>query len=178
LVRLDTITLQPFSARLLDPFICGGGRHRFQPAEEFLRLLEAKGRTNYLDATRQFIGEYSQRGVLIIISDFLDDQDCLHPLQYLADFGHELNLIQVWGDEDRVPAGDGEMELVDVETGSVLKLGLSDETRREYTSAFDVYAGEIRRLAQRNGGRYAGLPSSTSLEESIFGALVRTQGVA
>jgi uncharacterized protein (DUF58 family) len=178
LVRLDTIMLQPFSTRLLDPFICGGGRHRFQPAEEFLRLLEPKGRTNYQDAVRQFIGEYSQRGLLIVISDFLDDQDCLRPLQYLADFGHELNLIQVWGDEDRIPAGEGEMELVDSETGDVLKLGLSNETRREYTSAFDAYSGEIRRLAQRNGGRYAGLPSSASLEESIFGALVRTQGVA
>ncbi|HXR77876.1 MAG TPA: DUF58 domain-containing protein [Bryobacteraceae bacterium] len=178
LVRLDTITLQPFSTKLLDPFLCGGGRHRFQPAEEFLRLLEPKGRTKYLDAVRQFIGEYSQRGLLIVISDFLDDGDCLHPLQYLADFGHELYLIQVWGDEDRVPAGDGEMELVDAETGDVLKLGLSNDTRSEYTNAFDAYAGEIRRLALRNGGRYAGLPSSASLEESIFGALVRTQGVA
>lgn len=178
LVRLDTITLQPFSTKLLDPFVCGGGRHRFQPAEEFLRLLEPKGRTKYQDAVRQFISEYSQRGLLIIISDFLDDQDCLHPLQYLADFGHELYLIQVWGDEDRVPDGEGEMELVDAETGDVLKLGLSNETRREYTNAFDLYAGEIRRLAQRNGGRYVGLPSSASLEESVFGALVRTQGVA
>ena len=99
-------------------------------------------------------------------------------MQYLADFGHELYLIQVWGDEDRVPAGEGEMELVDAETGDVLKLGLSNETRREYTNAFDLYADEIRRLAQRNGGRYVSLPSSASLEESVFGALVRTQGVA
>jgi hypothetical protein len=70
------------------------------------------------------------------------------------------------------------MELVDAETGDVLKLGLSNETRREYTNAFDLYADEIRRLAQRNGGRYVSLPSSASLEESVFGALVRTQGVA
>ena len=26
-----------FATKLLDPFVCGGGRHRFQPAEEFLR---------------------------------------------------------------------------------------------------------------------------------------------
>jgi uncharacterized protein (DUF58 family) len=47
LVRLDSILLQPFSARLLDPFLCSGGRHRFQPAENYLRALKPEGKTNY-----------------------------------------------------------------------------------------------------------------------------------
>ena len=99
-----------------------------------------------------------------MISDFLDDQGCERPLQYLADFGHELMLMQVWAEEDRTPPEKANWSLGRSETGDVLKLGLSNETRREYTSAFDAYSGEIRRLAQRNGGRYAGLPSSASLE--------------
>src|ERR1700733_4212056 len=49
LVRLDSIVLQPFSARLLDPFMASGGRHRFQPAENFLRGLSPSGKTNYLE---------------------------------------------------------------------------------------------------------------------------------
>jgi uncharacterized protein (DUF58 family) len=177
LVRLDTITLQPFSERLLDPFICGGGRHRFQPAEQFLRLLEPNGKTSFHASVRQFIGEYRQRGLLMIISDFLEDEDCLHPLQYLADFGHELLLIQIWSDEDRVPAGNGEMELIDAETGDVVIVGLNDDARGEYTAGFDRYSEQIRKLAQRNGGRYVGIPASIPLEEAVFGSLVRSQGV-
>ena len=38
-------------------------------------------------------------------------QGCEKPLQYLADFGHELMLIQVWADEDRTPPWEGELEL-------------------------------------------------------------------
>jgi len=178
LVRLDTITLQPFSAKLIDPFLCGGGRHRFQPAGEFLGRLKASGSTNYHAAVRQFITEYPQRGLLVIISDFLDDQDCLHPLQYLADFGHELLLIQVWGEEDRTPSGQGEMELTDAETGHVLRLGLDEASRVQYTERFDSYAEEIRRLALRNAGRYVGLCTTLSIEECIFGSLVRAEGVA
>ncbi len=55
---------------------------------------------------------YPQRGLLIVISDFLDDEGCERALQYLADFGHELLLVQVWSDEDRTPPWNGELELV------------------------------------------------------------------
>ena len=175
--RLDTITLQPFSGKLIDPFRCGGGRHRFQPASDFLARLKPGGSTNFVAAVRQFISEYPQRGLLVVISDFLDDQDCMHPLQYLADFGHELLLIHVWTEEDRRPTGEGEMELTDAETGQVLHLGLDDNSRREYTERFDNYAEEIRRLALRNAGRYVGLSTSLSIEECIFGSLVRAEGV-
>jgi hypothetical protein len=42
---------------------------------------------------------------------------CRKPLQYLADYGHELLLIQLWADEDRDPPWEGELDLVDAETG-------------------------------------------------------------
>ena len=62
----------------------------------YLTGLEASGKTDYLEVTREFIGSYQQRGLLIIVSDFLDDTGCEKPLQYLADYGHELMLLQVW----------------------------------------------------------------------------------
>src|SRR5918911_858481 len=36
LVRLDTICILPFRDTLLDGHICSGGRHKFQPAAQFL----------------------------------------------------------------------------------------------------------------------------------------------
>ncbi|MBV8551707.1 MAG: DUF58 domain-containing protein [Acidobacteriaceae bacterium] len=177
LVRLDSILLQPFSARLLDPFLCSGGRHRFQPAETYLRSLGAGGRTNYLDTVREYLSTYPQRGLTIIISDFLDDADCCRALQYLADFGHELLLIQVWGTEDREPSCDGEIEFIDAESGAREKIIVDRQARGAYTDAFDEYAADIRKLAMRNGGRYAGLATSTPVEEAIFGPLMIIEGV-
>ena len=96
LVRLDTICIQPFGDHLGDAFLCGGGRHRFIPAVNFLEDLKPSGRTNYFQIAREFISTYPQRGLLMIISDFLDDTGCERPLQYMSDFGHELVLVQVW----------------------------------------------------------------------------------
>jgi len=172
LVRLDSLLLQPFSARLADPFLSSGGRHRFQPAEIYLRELKAGGKTSYLETARQFLSEYPQRGLVIVISDFLDDGDCFHPLQYIADFGHELFLVQLWSQEDREPAGDGELELIDAESAARVKLNVDEEARRAYTRAFDAHAAELRKLALRNGGRYAGFPTAVPLEDAIFGPLM------
>src|SRR5438105_2558716 len=111
LVRLDTICIQPFRETLADSFQCSGGRHRFVPAVNFLTNLQADGHTSYLQVAREFVSNYPQRGLVVVISDFLDNEDAEKPLQYLAEFGHELLLIHLWAPEDREPPWDGELEL-------------------------------------------------------------------
>jgi uncharacterized protein (DUF58 family) len=174
LVRLDSMCLQPFSNRLHDAFVASGGRHRFQPAANFLSGLPTGGKTDFLASARQFISEYPQRGLLLVLSDFLDEADCEKPLQYLADFGHELVLVQIWSDEDREPPWEGELDLEDAETGQHMELAFDAGTRARYTADFDRYADQLERVALRNDGRYVGLSTSVPLEQAIFGSLIRS----
>ena len=110
---------------------------------------------------REFICTYSQRGLVIIISDFLDDNGCERALQYLSDFGHELMLLQIWADEDRDAA-------VDRRTGTARRRNrrrasswISTTMRAQrYTRAFDEYCARSQTLALRSGGRYAGISTS------------------
>lgn len=178
LVRLDTIALRPFSARLGEGMQCGGGRHRFSPVMEYLSALKTEGRTDYLEVVRQFISTHQQRGLLVIISDFLDDAGCEKPLQYLADFGHELLLVQVWSDEDRKPPWLGELDLVDAETEARLQLQFDEAARQSYTRAFDSYADSLQQFALRNGGRYVGVSTGMPLEDVVFSSLVRSRVIA
>jgi uncharacterized protein (DUF58 family) len=173
LVRLDSICLQPFSEKLFDSFTASGGRHRFQPAMNFLAAQEPSGKTNFFESARQFVAKYPQRGLLVVISDFLDDADCEKPLQHLADFGHELILLQIWSEQDREPPWEGELELEDAETGRRVELAFDPDARSQYIAAFDQYAEHVRRVALRNNGRYLGLPASVPIEQAIFGSLLR-----
>ncbi len=177
MVNLDSIVIQPFAAKLPDPMHCSGGRHKFAPAVEYLENLAPEGRTDYFGVVRQFISAYSQRGLLVIISDFLDDVDCERPLQYLADYGHELMLIQLWAEEDRTPPWEGDLDLADAETGVRLRIEFDSSAREQFTAAFEEYARRLRRLALRNGGRYAGLSTAIPVEEAIFGALARAGAI-
>jgi uncharacterized protein (DUF58 family) len=178
LVRLDTIAIQPFGQRLGEGILCGGGRHRFSPVMDYLSELRSTGATDYHEVVREFISTYPQRGLLILISDFLDDTGCEKPLQYLADFGHELLLVQVWSEEDRSPPWLGELELVDAETSAHLKIQVDEAAREAYTTAFDRYANDLQQLAARNNGRYVGVSTGMPIEDIIFGSLVRARGIA
>jgi uncharacterized protein (DUF58 family) len=177
LVRLDSICLQPFSDKLADAFIASGGRHRMQPAANFLQKITPGGKTNFLECAREFVSTYPQRGLVIVISDFLDDEDCEKPLQFLSDFGHELILIQIWATEDREPPWNGELELEDAETGQHIELAFDSDARSMYTASFDEYSQALRRVALRNNGRYVGLPTNVPVDEAIFGPLVRSGAV-
>jgi len=177
LVRLDSIYLQPFAEKLGDPLRLGGGRQRFQPVANYLQALKPGGSTRFFDITRDFISRYPQRGLVIVISDFLDDAGCEKPLQYLTDFGHEMILIHVWADEDREPPWDGELDLEDAESGTRVQLAFDDAARASYVAAFDEFALELRNVALRNGGRYVGLSTSIPIEEAIFGPMVRAGAV-
>lgn len=178
LVRLDTIEIHGFTNHLSQRIFCSGGRHRFSGVANSLMALEPGGPTDYLAMVREFIGSYSQRGLVIVISDFLDDSGCERALQYLTDFGHELMLLQIWADEDRTPPWVGELELRDAETGAGLKLDFDEAARERYTRAFDEYCAGIQTMAIRSNGRYAGIATSQSLESVIFGDLIRVRGIA
>lgn len=177
LVRLDTICIQPFAGSLGDSFLSGGGRHRFIPAVNFLQQLKPSGATNFFESARQFITKYPQRGLLIIISDFLDDTDCERPLQFLADFGHELVLLHLWDQEDRDPPWEGQLDLTDAENGNMLEIGFDAAARENYTQAFDEFARNIQRIGLRNSGRYVGLSTATAIEEAVFGPIARTGAI-
>jgi uncharacterized protein (DUF58 family) len=178
LVRLDTIEIHGFTNRLSQRIFSSGGRHRFAGVADSLMALEPGGATDYLAVVREFIGSYPQRGLVIVISDFLDDNGCERALQYLTDFGHELMLLQIWADEDRTPPWVGELELRDAETGAGVKLDFDEAARQRYTVAFDEYCAGIQTMAIRSNGRYAGIATSQSLESVIFGDLIRVRGIA
>jgi uncharacterized protein (DUF58 family) len=175
LVNLDAISVIPFSNRLGERLVSSGGRHRFSPVVAFLENLESAGMTDFFQVSRSFASDYLQRGLLVVISDFLDDADCCRALQYLADFGHELLLVQVYAEEDREPPYEGELDIEDAETGGRLQLSFDQAARREYTNAFDLYSDSLQRVAERNGGRFVRISSGMPLEQAIFGPIVHNR---
>jgi uncharacterized protein (DUF58 family) len=176
-LRLETIALLPFSDRIHEDFVVGGGRHRFAPAVEFLAAQKPAGASVASRAVKQFADRYLQRGLLVVVSDFFDEEDVLPLWQSLSMLGHELFLIHLFAEEDRTPPWKGLLEIEDAETGRTREIQFDDTARTEYAQAFDNYADALEKMALRNGGRYAGVSTATPLDEALFSTLSQMQEI-
>ena len=91
-----------------------------------------------------------------------------------------VHSLQIWilpDKEDREPSWEGQLDLMDAETGSTLEIGFDETARKNYTSAFDEFAKSIQRIGLRNSGRYIGLSTTNAIEEAIFGPLARSGAI-
>jgi uncharacterized protein (DUF58 family) len=178
MVRLDMIRVLPFSGGLQQGIACGGGRTRFAPLSDFLANLNCDGKSDFRALARQFADQHPQRGLVIIVSDFLDDLGCDESLRNLALHGNELSLIHVWADEDRTPRLRGQIDFRDAETDAQIRLNVDEAICQRYTEAFDRFAFQIRTLAAKHQGKYAGIPTSTPIEDAVFGPLLQSRAVS
>ena len=174
LVRLESIVIQPFSDVMSENFRSEGGRHRFAGASQFIGGLSTGGRSDFAAAARQFLQAAPSSGFTIILSDFLSDGNEQRALQYLADHGQELMLIHLAGPEDAAPFDQGEFELVDAESGEVLRMSVDRPVIDDYVAAFEQHAHDVEYAALRNGGRYTRLTTDVDLDDALYGALMFT----
>ena len=178
LVRLETVRVVPFASGLGDEFRAQGGRHRFAQVSSFLSALETGGTSDFGLAVRRYCERSGVPGLVVVLSDFLDESDCPAALERLAGEGHELQLVHVGAPEDRTPPWRGELELFEAESGRLRRVQADEETARLHAEAYDEYCAGIERAALRHEGRYLHLETDRTLEDSLFGSLLGAGAVS
>src|SRR5580704_3724064 len=73
LLHLDTTAVVPFGNRLNKPLIVSGGRDRLWPVLEFLGEQSCEGGTYLFGSVKEFMGTFTSRGIVVLISDFFDE---------------------------------------------------------------------------------------------------------
>jgi uncharacterized protein (DUF58 family) len=178
LLHLDTVAIVPFAQRLQKPMVISGGRDRFWPVLQFLNGLKCEGGTDLLSTAKEFMGNFSGHGIVILISDFFDEHGCEQAVVMLRSAGHDFILVQVHSAEEQRPATGGEMILEDAETGARRTVACSRANTDLYERSFLEFSSRVQRLAQRNGGRYARAATHIPYQEFVLQSLRSGQVLA
>lgn len=171
LLRLDTAVILPFGERLGKPLVVSGGRNHFWPVLEYLNTLSCEGGTRIVESVKQFLERFPTPGMVIVISDFLDEPGCTRAVEMLRSGGHDFVLLQVHSAEEQCPTSYGELILEDAETGEERLVECSAESAGLHEQAFLKSADRLERLALRYGGRYARAVTNVSFQDFVFRAL-------
>lgn len=171
LLRLDTTVVVPFAEQLGKPLVASGGRDRLWPVLRFLGGLSTSGGTDLYRAVKEFLVSFVTPGIVILISDFLDEEGCERAAERLRSEGHDFVLVQVNSPEEQRPSAYGQLLLEEAETGEQRIVDSSPQSAAAYEREFLEFCGRIQRLALRNGGRYARAVTNLPYQDFVLRSL-------
>ncbi|MCU0685032.1 MAG: DUF58 domain-containing protein [Polyangiaceae bacterium] len=124
-----------------------------------LGALEASGAGGLASAIDLGLRQAARPGWLVVLSDFFDPGTVTAALGRARAAGHVLGLVQVVAPEEIAPTFEGDLCLVDAETGQSVELSADADALNAYMRRFEALSASLEAFAKRHGATYLRLRS-------------------
>ncbi|MBE0636351.1 DUF58 domain-containing protein [Candidatus Bipolaricaulota bacterium] len=171
----DRVGIYSFSNRILTPVSPRHGMSQMNRILTYLADVEPTGETSINDAIEQFLQMTRESGLVVLVSDFLSQQDCQQGLNRLLHRGDEVVAIQVLDQEELTPTSSGKTRFVEVETGRNVTLAVGQQTLQEYETRLAQYQRELADVMHRRSILHFVVPTTRSLS-ALFHEEFRARG--
>ncbi len=134
--------------------------------------LEPEGKVGLAAGLRAFAASRARAGLCIVLSDGLDP-DAPEALRSLAARGHELAFVQLASPLDLRPDLEGDLRLIDAESGQAVEITANSSTLQEYHARFQEHRRRLEAETLKGGGRYALADTSAPPSDLLRDIFVR-----
>ena len=176
LLNHDRVNVSAFAEGLREMLPTRRGKNQAPQLFRFLQTIKPAGRTRMHAALRRYFSVPRTRGLVIVVSDFLDPEGIEESLAVLRRFRHDVALLHVIAPEERDPQLPEEVVLVDAEEGTATEAQVSDALLAAYRTAFEQHARDIEAYCRKYGWGYARALTDSPFEELVLKGL-RQEGV-
>lgn len=152
------------------------GHAQTWPVFRFLQGLTPGGRTDLQSALRSHFGGRRPRGLVILLSDFLDEGGFAPAASFLRQFRHEVFAMHVLAPQEVKPHLPDEVVLVDAESGAADTVHVTPALLDAYGEAQDEHGREIESVCRSAGWTYLRARTDAPFEELML-QLLRAEGV-
>ncbi len=154
LVNLDRVVVHAFADRLTHVSPGLRGRRSLWRLFDFLEKLQPAGPGDLARALKEFTLRTSGKGIVLMLSDFMDKSGCEAALRYLAARPMDVYAIQVLSQEEIDPQVEGDLKLLDAEDGDVAEVTASGPLLRRYRENLEAYRAALHQFCTRRGIAY------------------------
>jgi len=168
LANLDRVGLHSFDRSISLSRAPEKGRQVYLSILEFLIGLETNGETDLNSSLIEFAASAKQKGIVIILSDLLDQSGFEEGIKSLLQNKYEIIVIQVLDREERFPKLKGYLKLKDLETSVEKNLTLNSELLDRFQKKMDDYLADIRGFCLESGVEYFLTDTSISFEDFLL----------
>jgi uncharacterized protein (DUF58 family) len=149
----------------------GSGRV-FRLLSNLSAIQPADGPTDLVAAARHAAAQLHGRGVVVLMSDLLDPA-ADRVIRELAATRSELIILHILSPDELDPQLEGDLRLVDTETGNGVDITADLATLDAYRSRLKAWKESFADLAARRRASYVDLSSDVPLNDLIFAELRR-----
>ena len=135
-----------------------------------------EGPTDLLASARHAGAQLSGRGIVVLISDLLDPSS-ERVLRELAATGSELIVLHVLSPDELDPQLEGDLKLVDSESGERIDVTVDLATIDDYKARLAAWQDGLADLATKRRASYVPLSSDVNLNDLVFAELRRRRVV-
>jgi len=153
------------------------GRHHLHLYLAALARLTADGTMAMTTSLRRVGSVLRRRGLIVVISDFYEEEPALAEIRRLSRMGHDVVTIHVLAREELTLARGGATEFVDLETGATL-VASPDAAGESYERAMRAFLARVEQAIRREGLDYLRLTTGEPLEPALRRFLVQRRGGA
>ncbi len=173
LLNHDRVNLSAFAEGLREMLPTRRGKSQAPQLFRFLQSLRPGGRTRLHAALRRYFSVPRTRGLVILISDFLDPEGVEEALAVLRRFRNDVALLHVMAPDERDPQLPEEVVLVDAEEGTATEVEITPALLGAYRSTFEQHARDIEAYCRKYGWGYARALTDVPFEDLVLKVLRR-----
>jgi Uncharacterized conserved protein (some members contain a von Willebrand factor type A (vWA) domain) len=142
------------------------GKSMFQSSVEFMENTELKGETQLVDTVKR--KDLRSRGIAVVISDFFTAGSIEAMIKYLAYKKQQIIFIQVLSKEELEPSLEGQVRLIDSETGEEANVSITPKLLKSYNLKLKTMSLSIKENVKKYGGSFIQISSSEDLDKVVF----------
>lgn len=154
LVNYDRVSAYGFASGLNYEMRGVRGRRMSQQLLRFIGSIAPSGVSNFTQACKTFAIRHKGKGVVVVISDFMDKSGYADGLRYLLSRDLDLYVVQVLSPEEIDPTLVGDLKLRDIEDDDVAEITISKPLLARYKANLQAYCQEFKDHCTRRGITY------------------------
>src|SRR6516162_704334 len=151
LVNMDRVVIEAFNDRLVQSLPPVRGKRSLWRVVDFLQKLAPAGPSNMKEALRTFSLKSSGKGIVVVLSDFMDKGGYEDALRYLVARQMDVYAIQILSQEEIDPDLMGDVKLVDVEDADAAEVTVNMPLLRRYQQNLAAYRAALHYFCTRRG---------------------------
>ncbi len=171
LANLDRVSVLSFGEKMEGRLAPTRGKNRVFKVFEFLRGVEATGTTDLQTSLKTFAAQNKRKGVAILISDLYDPkgfEDGINQLRYAR---FETTVLHISDPRDLEPELNGDVRLVDRETGAHRDVTITPRLLAKYKRAHEEYQARIQGFCRDKQVGYFPMRTDIAFDDAILNVL-------